>query len=315
MFCFQIADAAAHIPDDIVPLPIFPQSFRQQFIGFVHDVQRRVKRAFEIAFIDRNQAVPPFQQIVAVFLFGRAVVNRPKLLVSFLVADFVQAPFQQKRRHIVFVDQLGRQFLMRGRFSVAHNVGVKQQGIFVGVQAADFPSDHVHPPVEHLFQIVRRDLRADDFAVFDGVFYGFYKFVALRFDLKSDKARPDVCRYGFQSFPRVLAGGFPPVDFICFVFFNQKRQDFGGFHNRRLDTVHHAKKRRNFLAFFMGGEHIAQQLREHFIDGCLTAFFGFKPNFLCLYVDQIFSCSFQSENINVNVFDIFFAADVLQSFK
>lgn len=63
----------------------------------------------------------------------------------------------------------------RGR-PIVHDVSEKEQGVVFRLDSGDFFANHLHPFIEDLLEIVRRDLRADDIAVFDGIFYCFDKF-------------------------------------------------------------------------------------------------------------------------------------------
>ena len=55
----QIANAAAHIPDNISLLPIFTQRKRELSIGFIHNMKRGVECAFKAALIKWQQTISP----------------------------------------------------------------------------------------------------------------------------------------------------------------------------------------------------------------------------------------------------------------
>lgn len=60
MFDFQISDTTAHIPDDIIFLPVITKSLCQSIIGFIDDMKGRVVRSLETAFIEWDQRVSSF---------------------------------------------------------------------------------------------------------------------------------------------------------------------------------------------------------------------------------------------------------------
>ena len=100
----QIADAAAHIPDDIAFLPIGAERGDKLFIGLIDDVQGRVIGALELLFIERQQAVPPFEQIMPVLRFGRAVIDCPEMPITGVAGEFPGFAIEQEHR-LVAVEQ------------------------------------------------------------------------------------------------------------------------------------------------------------------------------------------------------------------
>ena len=78
--------------------------------------------------------------------------------------------------------------------AVAHHVGVEKFRKVFWHRIRDFLADHLYPLVEHLFQIVRRNLRTDDFAFFYGIPQSVDKFFLVRFDIETHEMCADVLR-------------------------------------------------------------------------------------------------------------------------
>ena len=189
-----------------------------------------------------------------------------------------------------------------------HDVGEEQQGIVFLCHTIDFAPDHGHPFVEHLLQIVRRDLRADDVTGLNGDFDGTDEFVFVRRNFERHKVRADVSRDFVQGLWCVLAGGLAPLDGLL----GEERQHISAFHERGFFGVDHGQKRRHGFALVQRHLHVVQQLREHGVGGRATRVFGFKPDFIGLNVDQPLGEALESKGFDVSVFNVFFALGGLQ---
>ena len=82
-----------------------------------------------------------------------------------------------------------------GRYrAIAHNIRKEEQRIILFRYILDFTPYHGHPFVKYLFEIVRRDLGADNIALGYGVFDGMDKLLFVGFYLEADKISPDIGR-------------------------------------------------------------------------------------------------------------------------
>lgn len=298
----KVADAAAGIPDDVVPLPVFPERLGEEVVGFVHDVEGRVVGALEGALVVGNEAVAALEEVVAVLGLGRARVDRPKSAVAVVVAELVEPAVEEEGGAAVFVEELGGEIFVGGDGAVAHDVGEEEEAIILGGNVGDFAADHFDPAVEDLLEVVGRDLCADDFTGGDGGADGFDELPFLRLDAEGDEVRADVLRDGVEGFGRERGRGFAPADGFRA---EERERDFrlheGGFH-----AVDDAEKGRNFLAFVESDLHVVEQLREHGVGGDAEADFRLEPDFLGLDVDEVFLISLETEGFDVGVFDVFF---------
>ena len=308
MLDFEVAHAAAHVPDDVVFLPVGPERFGQLVIGFVDHMQGCVIRALEAALVVRDQAVAALEQVVAVFAFGRAVVNGPKLAVAFFVAQVKVFAAQREHRSAVFVHQLGRQIGVGGHGAVVHDVGKKQQRVIFFAHPHDLAAHHGHPFVEHLFQVVRRDLRADDVARLDGRLDGADELVFVRLDAERHKVSANVGRDFVQRLLGELAGRLAPSD----GFFVQKGQHIRTFHDGGFFGVDHRQEWRYRLAFVQRHLHVMQQLGEHGVTRVAVGVFGLEPDLAGLDVDQPFGVLLEAQGLDVSVLDVLFALSGLQ---
>ena len=150
MFCFKVSNSTAHIPHDVVALPVFSERPVQKFVGFFYNVKRREVCALKTALVRRNKAVAPFQKIVAVFGFRRTVVDCPEFPVAVIVSKFVQFAVKKKSRAVVPVQKFCRQVFVRTYCSVAHNVCKKKKAVIFRLYSADFAPDHFYPAVKNL---------------------------------------------------------------------------------------------------------------------------------------------------------------------
>ena len=303
MLDLQVAHAAAHIPHDVFALPVLAQRFSQLVVGFIHHMQRRVIRAFEAALIHWNQVIAALQQVIAVFGFGRFVVNRPKLAVALFIAQLVHFSAQAKHRRTIFVQQLGGQIGVGGHGAVVHDVRKKQQRVIFFGHARNLAANHRHPFIKHLFQVIGCDLRANNVARANGRFNSSHKLIFVRRNFERDKVRADMGRYGVQRLLGVLAGRFTPFN----GFFSQKGQHICRFHNGGFFGIDHRQKWRQRLARIQRHLHVMQQLRKHGVAGVSAGVFGLKPYFLGLNIDQALGVAFQAQGFDVRIFNVFFA--------
>ena len=89
MLDLEVADATAHISDDVVFLSIFAEGLGEEVIGLVDDMERRVVRSFETSLVDGDQTVPPLEEVVAVFGLGWSIIDGSKSPISLSIAEFV----------------------------------------------------------------------------------------------------------------------------------------------------------------------------------------------------------------------------------
>ena len=78
--------------------------------------------------------------------------------------------------------------------AITHHIGIEKFCVVLVFRIHDFLADHLDPLIENLFEIVGRNLRADDFAFFYGVSQCVDKFFLVRFDIETHKMRADVLR-------------------------------------------------------------------------------------------------------------------------
>lgn len=235
------------------------------------------------------------------------MVDRPEAAVAFLVAQLIVVPAQTEYRRTILVQQFGGQVSVGGHRAVVHDVGEKQQCVIFLVHADDLATNHLHPFVEDLLEIVRRDLRADDVAGFDRRFYRADEFVFMRGDLERDEMRADVGRDFIQRFLGILAGRLAPFHSLP----GQERQHVGAFHQCRFFGINHRQKRRHGFTFVQRILNVMQQLREHRIAGIFARVLGLKPDFIGANIDQAFGIAFQPERLDISIFNVFFAAGLL----
>ena len=150
MFCFKVSNSTAHIPHDVVALPVFSERPVQKFVGFFYNVKRRVVCALKAALVCRNKAVAPFKKIISVFNFRRSVVDCPEFPVAVVVSKFVQFTVKKKSRTVVPVQKFCRQVFVRTYCSVAHNVCKKKKAIVFRFYSSDFAPNHFYPAVKNL---------------------------------------------------------------------------------------------------------------------------------------------------------------------
>lgn len=78
----------------------------------------------------------------------------------------------------------------------------------------DLASDHRDPLIENLFQVVGRDLDANDLALLYGVLEGLEKLLFMGLDPERHKVRPDEGGDNLQRFRCNVARSFPPLDIL-----------------------------------------------------------------------------------------------------
>ena len=78
--------------------------------------------------------------------------------------------------------------------AITHHIGIEKLCVVFGFRIHDFLADRFDPFVENLLQIVRRNLRADDFAFFYGVSQSVDKFFLVGFDIETHEMCADVLR-------------------------------------------------------------------------------------------------------------------------
>ncbi len=66
--------------------------------------------------------------------------------------------------------QLGRKVIVRGKGSIVHNVGKKQKGKVIILNAFNFTANHYHPFIENLFQVIGRNLGTDNITMCNCIF-------------------------------------------------------------------------------------------------------------------------------------------------
>ena len=150
MFCFKVSNSTAHIPHDVVALPVFSERPVQKFVGFFYNVKRREICALKTALVRRNKAVAPFKKIISVFNFRRPVVDCPEFTVAVVVSKFIEFSVQKKSRTVVFVQKFCRQVFVGAYGSVAHNVCKKKKAVIFRFYSTDFAPDHFYPAVKNL---------------------------------------------------------------------------------------------------------------------------------------------------------------------
>ena len=95
---------------------------------------------------------------------------------------------------------------MGGGFAVVHDVGKKQQRVVALSHAAQLFATQVDPLVKHLFQIVWRDLGANNLARFDGKFDRVDELALMGVNFELDKVRTNVGGHLLQRDRVKLAG-------------------------------------------------------------------------------------------------------------
>ncbi len=71
-------------------------------------MQRGVERTLELLIVHRQQTVAPFEQVVPVLLFGRAVIDVPEIAIAALAGEFVLLGPYDENRFVAAEQQAGR---------------------------------------------------------------------------------------------------------------------------------------------------------------------------------------------------------------
>ena len=305
MLRLEVADAATHVPDDVIALPVRAERLRQKVVGLVHDVQRRVVRTLEAALVVGDEGIAAFEEIVAVLLLRRTVVNRPEAAVAVRIAERIECAAEEERGASVPVEELGGEVLVGRNRPIAHDVREEQEAVVVRRDAGDLAANHLHPTVEDLLQVVGGDLGADDFAGRDGPLHGLDELAFLRLDAERDEVRADELRNGVKGLGSDVARGLAPLDGNRLVL--QERQRDLGLHERGLHRIDDAEERRDLLAVAQGDPDVVEKLREHRIGRMLRAELRLEPDLLRLDVDEIALDVLKTQRLDVRGLDVLLA--------
>ena len=96
MLDLQIADSTAHIPDDILSLPVCPERLCELVIGSIHDGKRCVVCALEAPFVRRDEGISPFEKIVSILCPRRFVIDLPELAIAFFISEIIDFSLHKK---------------------------------------------------------------------------------------------------------------------------------------------------------------------------------------------------------------------------
>ena len=95
------------------------------------------------------------------------------------------------------MNEFGGQVFMCRDSTIVHNVGKKQQGVVFDRHTRKFLPNHRYPFIEDLFEVIGRDLGADNIARFNGELDGGNELFFVRGNFERHKISADKSRHGF----------------------------------------------------------------------------------------------------------------------
>jgi len=217
--------------------------------------------SFKASFIERNQTISSFEEIITIFCFWWLVIDLPKSSISLFISELVDFPIECKDWGAVFVEEFCGEIGMCRDGAIIHDICEKEQSIVRFTDISDFFSNHLYPLIKYLFQIIWRYLCTNNISCRYSSLDRLNKIIFVCFDTIRDDVCPDIRRDGIECFWRDMRGRFSPFDSAFF----EERQCIARPHDSCLDRVDDAEKWWEFLSSVEVMLDIMKKLRKHLI--------------------------------------------------